>query len=88
MGGGGGGTKIGGTFVQANQAAEGSSVEATAGVLGDSTFLLAANSRATNDPANMSFTSVLIPANGGTPSHHRPHWSRRWRGSLLRNLNS
>jgi hypothetical protein len=51
----------------ADQATVGSSVEATAGVLGDSTFLLAAITQATNDSSKMSFTTVLIPAAGGTP---------------------
>ncbi len=60
-------TKLGGYTTQGDQAPGGSSVEATAGVLGDSTFLLAATTQATNDPANMSLTSVLIPASGGTP---------------------
>jgi len=48
----------------ADMATPGSSVEATAGVLGDSTFLLAATTQATDNPGNMSFTSVLIPADG------------------------
>jgi len=51
-----------------DMAQPGSSVEATAGVLGDSTFLLAATTQATDNPANMSFTSVLIPADGSPAS--------------------
>jgi hypothetical protein len=62
----GGVPKIGG-YVAGDDVTPGSSVEATVSVLGDSTFLLAATTRATNDDANMSFTSVLVPANGATP---------------------
>jgi len=47
-----------------DMATPGSSVEATASVLGDSTFLIAATTQATDDYVNMSFTSVLIPADG------------------------
>jgi hypothetical protein len=56
-----------GNYVALDDAPQGTSVEATAGVLGDSTFLLAAATRATNDPANLSFTTVLIPTSGATP---------------------
>jgi len=47
-----------------DQAGNGSSVEASSGLLGDSTFLLAAITQATNDSTMMSFTSVLIPTDG------------------------
>jgi hypothetical protein len=54
-------------FVTGADTAPGSSVEATARLLGDSTFLLAASLRATNNSAMMARNLVLIPANGGTP---------------------
>lgn len=56
-----------GNFVTGDDVAVGGSVEATARVLGDSTFLLAASLKATNDAALMCRTLILIPATGGTP---------------------
>lgn len=58
--------KIGG-FVAGDDVSVAGSVEATARLLGDSTFLLAASTKATNDSTKLSRTLVLIPANGGTP---------------------
>ncbi len=57
--------KVGG-FVAANQTAQGGSTEATAAVLGDSTFLLAAATYA-DDGVSMRFTSIYQPAAGGAP---------------------
>lgn len=56
-----------GNFVVGDDVSVAGSVEATARLLGDSTFLLAASTRATNDSTKLSPTLVLIPANGGTP---------------------
>lgn len=56
-----------GSFVAGDDVANGSSVEAGARLLGDSTFLLAASTHATNDSSKISRTLVLIPANGSTP---------------------
>jgi len=47
-----------------DQNANGSSLEASSGLLGDSTFLLNAATSATNDSSMMSFTTVLIPTDG------------------------
>ena len=60
--------KIGGFVVGDDVLAPiGGSVEGTARLLGDSTFLLAASTHATNDYSKISRTLVLIPANGSTP---------------------
>lgn len=56
-----------GAFVSGTDVSPGGSVEATARLLGDSTFLLAASLKATNDSALMCRNLVLIPAAGGTP---------------------
>lgn len=56
-----------GNFVAADQTPRPGAIEATARLLGDSTFLLAASTWATNDATKMARTLVLIPANGGTP---------------------
>ncbi|MEI7935939.1 MAG: hypothetical protein WCK27_04555 [Verrucomicrobiota bacterium] len=41
--------------------------EATAHLLGDSTFMIAATTLATNDTAFQSRTLAIVPATGGTP---------------------
>jgi hypothetical protein len=60
--------KLGG-FVSGDDVGMGGSVEAGARLMGDSTFLLAASLKATNDPTGtlISRNLVLIPAAGGTP---------------------
>ena len=55
--------KLGG-YVSANAVAPGGSVEPYAGLLGDSTFLLSANTYA-DDGASMRFAVVFQPATGG-----------------------
>ncbi|MEO6036011.1 MAG: hypothetical protein ABIQ35_12215, partial [Verrucomicrobiota bacterium] len=57
--------KIGG-FVVGDDVQNGGAVEATAGVLGDSTFLLASSMKA-SDGVSMRFSSVYQPAAGGAP---------------------
>ena len=57
-----------GNFVATTDAPLSGSREATARLLGDSTFLLAASTFATNDSTKGSRTLVLIPTTGGTPN--------------------
>ena len=56
-----------GSFVAGDQTPRAGAIEGGARLLGDSTFLLAASTWATNAPTQISRTLVLIPANGGTP---------------------
>lgn len=56
-----------GNFVAGDDVSTAGSVEAGARLLGDSTFLLAASTHATNDSTKGARTLVLIPAAGGTP---------------------